>query len=222
MQRIVVDRAQKFAEVSTMVTQSDPNLDENSRYPLATAAAQQHDAVVQTGLIDGIQEIGKTAGLFFFFRSDCQYCHEDLVVLRTLELSTGIKIVPISLDGQGIDDDLFPNYLIDSGQAAKLGVRETPSFFLVRPPDLNNVVEIGQGFLSLDEMEKRIVEQSYYRGWIKTDLYEKSRLAAPMFVSGKPTDQDAMPADEQSLIEAALKNLPPDVASAKTSDGATQ
>jgi len=218
MQRVAVDRAQRFAEVSTMVTQSDPNLDENSRFPLATAAAQKHVTAVQAGLTEGIQQIGQTAGLFFFFQSDCEYCHEDLVVLRTLELTTGIKVVPISLDGQGIDDQLFPNYLIDSGQAARLGVRVTPSFFLVRPPDLNNVVEIGQGYLSLDELEKRIVEQSYYRGWIKTNLYEKSRIATPMFVNGEPTGggDDVAPGD-RAVIERALQNLPREVVSANAS-----
>lgn len=223
MQRVAVDRAQRFAEMSTMVTQSDPNLDENSRFPLATAAAQKHVTAVQAGLTEGIQEIGKTAGLFFFFRSDCEYCHEDLVVLRTLELSTGIKIVPISLDGQGIDDQLFPNYLIDTGQAARLGVRETPSFYLVRPPDMNNVVEIGQGYLSLDELEKRIVEQSYYRGWIKTNLYEKSRIATPMYVNGQPTGggDDIAPGD-QAVIEQALKSLPPDLVTASAATPTVQ
>lgn len=201
-----------------MVTQSDANLDENARFPLATAVAQAHVAEVQSGLVSGVQEIAKDAGLFFFFRSDCAYCHADLSVLRTLQLATGIKIIAISLDGQGIDNNLFPNYLVDNGQGARLGVRATPAFFLVRPPDLNNVVEIGQGYLSLDELQKRIVEQSYYRGWIKTNTYEKSRIAAPMFVNGAngKAQMDVGPEDAK-LIEAALTHLPPEVATTSSS-----
>lgn len=211
LKRVVMNRAQRFAEVSMMVTQADAHLDENARFPLATAAAQAHVASVQTGLVSAVQEIGQNAGLFFFFRSDCPYCHQDLGVLRTLQLTTGMKVTCISLDGSGIDDQMCPNYLIDNGQGMRLGVSATPAFFLVRPPDLNNVVELGQGFLSLDELEKRIVEQSYYRRWVNTEIYEKSRLAKPMYTNGEGggSDGDLQPG-EATLIEAAVRRLPPE------------
>lgn len=114
------------------------------------------------GLTRAVSQIAKRDGLFFFFRSDCPYCHADLPVLRTLQLTTGIRIVPITMNGQGIDDNLFPDYLIDSGQARRLGVTVTPTFFLVQPPNMAAIVPIGQGYMTLRQLETEIVQRSYY------------------------------------------------------------
>lgn len=188
-----------------MVTQGDPSLDENARFPIASAAAQQQVQNTQADTVSAIKSLSDQAGLFFFFRSDCPYCHADLSVLRTLELTTGIKITAVSLDGQGIDGSLFPNYVIDSGQAARLGVQATPAFFLVRPPNLNDVVEIGQGYLSLPDMQQRIVEQAYYHGWLDTDLYRRTRIAAPAYVREQAGSPEAgMGPDDLRVIDAAV------------------
>lgn len=184
LQRLAINRSQKFAEVTQMVTQGDPELDENARFPLATAGAQEEQVVVNQRTVEALRTISKDAGLFFFFRSDCVYCHKDLAVLRTLMLSTGIKITAISLDGQGIDPALFPNFVIDNGQALRLGISATPAFFLVKPPNVDSVISLGQGYLSLTELEERIVDQSYFKGWIDKDLYQSTRIAAPMMADG--------------------------------------
>lgn len=209
LQKLAVDRAQAYAEAATMVTQSDPDLDENARFPTASAAAEAATARAQTGLVSALQQLAHTAGLFFFFRSDCPYCHRDLSVLRTFELVTGMKVIGVSIDGQGIDDQLFPDYLIDNGQARRLGVVATPAFYLVRPPDMSDVVEIGQGYLSLDELETRIMEQAYYRHWVNGASFDQTRIAAPMYTasatSGNPGHIDQQDIDS---IEAVVATLP--------------
>lgn len=119
-----------------------------------------------SALVSSLQSLAPTTGLYFFFRSDCPYCHRSLEVLRELQLTTGIHITAVSLDGQGIDDELFPNYLIDNGQARALGVIETPTFFLVRPPNPGNISLIGAGYMPISQLETEIVEQALQRGWI--------------------------------------------------------
>lgn len=214
LQKLSVNRAQNYAEMAKMVTQSDASLDENTRYPSASAAAQATTERAQQGLVSGLQALSKSAGLFFFFRSDCPYCHRDLSVLRTLQLMTGIKIIAVSLDGAGIDDSLFPRYLIDNGQAARLGIRATPAFFLVRPPNMSDVVEIGQGYLSLDELETRIIEQAYYRHWINTNLYAPTRLAPPIYsASATPGNPGDIGTADIAAIQSAVSHLPPPGAS---------
>lgn len=208
LQRIAIDRSQKFAEVATMVTQGDPALDENARFPLATAGAQEQEEIVNQRMVDAVKNISQASGLFFFFRSDCPYCHKDLAVLRTLMLTTGIKITAISLDGPNIDDALFPNYVVDNGVGLKLGIQATPAFFLVKPPNLDSVVQIGQGYLSLTELEQRIVDQSYFKGWIDKDLYQSTRIAAPMMADGGSlSDGTGLTADDQSLITSTISRL---------------
>ncbi|AGG89102.1 MULTISPECIES: conjugal transfer protein TraF [Pseudomonadota] len=211
LQKVSVNRAQAYAQMAMMVTQGNAGLDENARFPSASAAAQEAVSRAQGGLIGGIQTLAKSAGLFFFFRSDCPYCHRDLSVLRTLELVTGMHVTAVSLDGQGIDDQLFPNFLIDNGQGARLGVRATPAFFLVRPPNLDDVVEIGQGYLSLDELETRIVEQAYYRHWLGAEDFQRSRIAAPLQAqSGNASAPPGLDGDDIAVIQAAVATLPPD------------
>ena len=123
-------------------------------------------------------------------------------------LTTGIKITPISLDGPGIDDTLFPNYVVDNGVGLKLGISATPAFFLVRPPDLNNVVEIGQGFLSLTDLEQRIVDQSYFKGWIDESLYKTTRVAQQsVAIQGAPGSKTSLTADDETLIRSVVSRL---------------
>lgn len=208
LQRVAIDRAQRFAEVTTMVTQGNPSLDENSRFPLATTASQAQVSRTQEALTRAVAEIAKSSGLFFFFSSRSAYAIQDLPVVRTLELSTGMKILPVSVDGRGIDSSLFPNFVTDHGQAARLGVQTLPAFFLVRPPNMVDVVPIGQGYLALDELEKRLVDEAYYRGWIGKALYDPTRIAAPMYVAGQSASQQSEIAPgDVSVIEAALSHL---------------
>ena len=210
LQHLAMDRAQRFAEVSMMVTQGDPALDENTRFPLASAAAQAGVQRARQGLVNAIQVLAKTTGMYFFFSSRCEYCHADLPVLRTFELETGMKVVGVSLDGQPIDNQLFPDYLINSDQAQRLGVQYTPAFFLVHPPNLTDVVEIGQGYLSLQQLEQRIVEEAYYHGWLSPATYRETRIASPLYEAGvSPRDQHTLSSKDAALITDVVGSLPP-------------
>lgn len=210
LQHLAMDRAQRFAEVSMMVTQGDPTLDENTRFPLASAAAQAGVERAKQGLVSAIQVLAKTTGMYFFFSSTCEYCHADLPVLRTFELETGMKIVGVSLDGQPIDNQLFPNYLINSDQAQRLGVQYTPAFFLVHPPNLTDVVQVGQGYLSLQQLEQRIVEEAYYHGWLSPATYRETRIASPLYQAGvSPRDQHTLSSQDAALITEVVGSLPP-------------
>lgn len=210
LQHLAMDRAQRFAEVSMMVTQGDPTLDENTRFPLATGAAQAGVERAKQGMVTAIQILAKTTGMYFFFSSTCEYCHADLPVLRTFELETGMKVVGISLDGQPIDNQLFPNYLINTDQAQRLGVSYTPAFFLVHPPNLTDVVELGQGYLSLQQLEQRTVEEAYYHGWLSPATYRATRIASPLYQAGvSPRSQHTLSNKDAVLISEVVDSLPP-------------
>lgn len=209
--RVSLDKASRFAQVAMLVTKGDPGLNEANRFPFAEAGIRVRDSQAQAGKIAAIAELAKHAGLFFFFRSDCPYCHEDLPVLQQLELQTGLKILAVSIDGRGIDDNLFPNWVPDSGQARKLGVTATPSFYLVRPDDQNAVVPIGQGYMSLDELESRIVDDAYYRRWLTPVQYQRAQ-SVPLIDPGQPFDAAAdptLPREDLSELETAVARLPP-------------
>jgi conjugal transfer pilus assembly protein TraF len=65
----------------------------------------------------------------------------------------GIEVLPVSLDGGGLPE--FPSPRVDARVAAELGVETVPSVFLVDPAG-RNVIPVGSGVMSVDELAERI------------------------------------------------------------------
>ena len=153
LQRVMMDKAQRFTDVARRVVMSDPLLDENQRRPIATFAA--NEANYQAGIASeqALAAIAKQAGILFFFRSDCRYCHIQAPLLALLEKRFGFKVYAVSLDGRPMPNGLYPDFHVDQGQAHLLGVISTPALFLMRPPD--GIVQLAQGAVSLDDLSGR-------------------------------------------------------------------
>jgi conjugal transfer pilus assembly protein TraF len=179
VQRLAMDRASEFQSTVAFVTEADPYLDQVARFPTSEGGAaiggRRADNEKEALLFD----ISKQTGIWFFYRSDCQYCHAMVPVLMNLKRQFGFTIMPISLDGLPLDPRL-PNFATDQGQASFLGVEVTPSIFLVRPPNMDDVVPIAQGFVPMSDIETRIVRMAYYHGWITKEQYAKTRIVNPL------------------------------------------
>ena len=68
---------------------------------------------------------------------------------------------------------LFGNFKLDRGQAALLGVQQTPAIFLMKPP--KQIVPLSQGVLSLEEMTGRILLAGKEAGWIDPSQYQTTQ-----------------------------------------------
>ena len=170
LQRVMVDKAQRFTDVARRVRRvvmSDPLLDENQRRPIATFAA--NEANYQAGIASeqALAAIAKQAGILFFFRSDCRYCHIQAPLLALLEKRFGFKVYAVSLDGRPMPIGLYPDFHVDQGQAHLLGVVSTPALFLMKPPD--NIIQLAQGAVSLDDLSGRRFDAGggFQRGWLR-------------------------------------------------------
>ena len=97
LQRVMMDKAERFTNAARYVVMSDPQLDETVRRPVATYAANEanHQASVMADRV--LKDIAGVAGILFFFRSDCPYCHVQAPILSMLETAYGFKIYPVSL-----------------------------------------------------------------------------------------------------------------------------
>ena len=51
---------------------------------------------------ESISALGRDHVLFFFFRSDCPYCHAFAPTLEAFQTRHGIRVVAISVDGAAI------------------------------------------------------------------------------------------------------------------------
>ncbi len=141
LQRVMMDKGSQFADVSQQVVMGDPVLDEISRRPLATYAANRMDREAGAQRDVALGEVAKRAGLFFFYRSDCPYCHAQAPIIESMALNYGFEVFAIAVDGLPLPSGEFPNYKVDSGQAQSLSVTTVPAVFLVDPP--NVITPIG-------------------------------------------------------------------------------
>jgi conjugal transfer pilus assembly protein TraF len=199
LQRVMMDKAQRFTDVARHVVMSDPLLDENQRRPIATFAA--NEANHQAGLASeqALGLIARQAGILFFFRSDCPYCHIQAPLLSLLEMRFGFKVYAVSLDGKPMPGGLYADFHIDRGQAHLLGVVSTPALFLMKPPA--EIVQLSQGTLSLDDLSGRILLAAKDSGWIDEATFEATR--------GQRTVPAIMP--PSSIITAEAMNSPADL-----------
>ncbi|MGB5834889.1 MAG: conjugal transfer protein TraF [Thiohalocapsa sp.] len=173
LQRLTIDKAERFAEATQRAVWSDPLLDETTHRPLATFAANLVNREAAANRDAALTETAKIAGLWFLFRSDCPYCEAQAPLLEVLRARYGFEVQAVSLDGRPLPGGFFPNFRTDRGQARRLGVVSTPALFLARPPD--GIVPLSQGVLSLAELQERIVNAATEAGWIAPDWRERTR-----------------------------------------------
>ena len=202
LQRVMMDKAEHFTNAARYVVMSDPQLDETVRRPIATYAANEANHQASLAADKALKDIAGVAGILFFFRSDCAYCHVQAPILSMLERAYGFKIYAVSLDGLPMPNGLFGNFKLDRGQAALLGVEQTPALFLMKPP--KQILPLSQGVLSLEEMTGRILLAGKEAGWIDPSQYQTTQgiRSTPMLL---PTTGSISPTTAQnplSLIQA--------------------
>ncbi|CAI9912113.1 Sex pilus assembly protein (plasmid) [Pseudomonas aeruginosa] len=155
MQRMMMDKASKFSEMSSKVIMKDPFLDEDSRRPVATYAANAMNKMAADSRDKVLKDLSQKVGLFYFFKSDCALCVEQAGVLQSLNHATGISVIPVSMDGENLPNGGFAEYRVDSGQAEKLGIFQAPALALAIPPNKSEIV--GYGAITLDVLYNRIL-----------------------------------------------------------------
>ena len=202
LQRVMMDKAERFTNAASYVVMSDPQLDETVRRPVATYAANEanHQASMMAGR--ALKDIAGVAGILFFFRSDCPYCHVQAPILSMLEKTYGFKIYPVSLDGLPMPTGLYGNFRLDKGQAALLGVEQTPALFLMKPP--KQIVPLAQGALSLEELTSRILLAAKEAGWLDDSQYQTTQgiRPTPLLVPTAGSITPAAAQDPLALIQA--------------------
>jgi conjugal transfer pilus assembly protein TraF len=153
-QRYVMDKSAVFADNWQRVVWKTPELDYSLKgRPTNSFAIDVYDGQTRTKQNEVIRALAKTHGLFFFFRSDCPYCHKFAPVLKRFEQDYGLPVFAVSLDGGRLPD--YPAALADNGMAANLNVRVVPALFLA-VPGTRDITPIGYGLMAPTELVERI------------------------------------------------------------------
>ncbi len=173
LQRIMMDKADAFAEAAQAAVASDPLLDANNERPLGTAAANavtQIAAQAQDGLL---RHVAGFAGFMLFVRSDCLICAQQIATVQMLNRQFGFRVLVVSLDGAPPRGVTMPGLLRDAGQAARLGVRQVPVLFVMRPPA--TVVPVSYGVLTLEDLKARVLLLARQAQWVSEDAWRATQ-----------------------------------------------
>jgi conjugal transfer pilus assembly protein TraF len=153
-QHLALETASRFAELSQRVVWTTPSLDPSVQgRPTAPTGASLYDAEQAQRKRAKWAQLAQTHAFFFFFRSDCPYCHRFAPLLKQFSLNSGIEVFPISMDGQGLPQ--FPEFRPDNGIAGRLNVTQVPALFLAEPRT-GKVLPVGYGVISPNDLERRI------------------------------------------------------------------
>ena len=139
---------------SQRVAWATPHLDMTLEgRPVNSVGIDVFDREQQAARSRSIVALGQTHALFFFFRSDCPYCHAFAPILRSFAGKHGLTIVPVSLDGGGLPE--FPQFRVNNGIATALRVETVPAVFLAQPTT-GVITPVGTGVLSESQLVERI------------------------------------------------------------------
>ncbi len=152
-QQQVFALSQKFADVFQKVVFANPQLDNTfSGRPVAPLALTVYEDEQRIGQQNRLKTIGHSYGMYFFFRSDCPYCHAFAPIVKQFSEQYGMTVFPVSTDGKGLPE--YPSPITDNGVARTLGVSAVPSVFLASP-QTGNIIPLGAGMMSFSELQQR-------------------------------------------------------------------
>jgi conjugal transfer pilus assembly protein TraF len=173
LQRVAIERAEKFAYASVETNALNPTLDTTVDDPVSSFARGQLEKISSEQREEALTKLGEEVGIWYFYASTCQYCKRMNNTLRTfLDRHSNFTILPIAIDHQSMPDGSFPNWVPDSGQAQGLGVTQTPTLFVFRPP--RKLIMLGVGALSAPAMEKKLLQIAKRENWISEDDYNRA------------------------------------------------
>lgn len=152
-QEQLTQRAALYSDVWRRVIWQNPELNYELKRPVNNAAISAYADERRVTEARTLSDIGKEWGLFFFFRSDCTYCHRLAPTLKFLTEAYGISVLPVSLDGGGLPEYPAPNR--DNGLVDKLGVRQVPMLVLGSVKD-KRLLPLGSGVISAQDVIERI------------------------------------------------------------------
>lgn len=155
LQRISLDKAQRFADVSRVITMSDPLIDESIRRSTSSFAANSQTKMAGDAQVELLQSLSTKVGLFFFYKANCELCLKQSQILKSFKYSSDFTIIPISLDGSFLEGNPFGSFRKDSGQAKLLGINDAPALALAIPPKTARIVSFAP--IAADAIRSRIL-----------------------------------------------------------------
>lgn len=162
VKRIIMDKAQRYADMAMKVNSSDPMLNENNRIPYASGGAQSVRNANFLAQQQAVRELAKVGGAVVFVDGHCRFCTQEIPIMEGIKKSFGLEYIIVTIDGT-VPKNYKGQAQTDNGLFQKLGLKLTPSVVFIPSPkgykkgiDPNTYFIIAQGFYAQDELAKQI------------------------------------------------------------------
>jgi conjugal transfer pilus assembly protein TraF len=177
LQKIAMDKAEKFALMTQQVNTLNPALDESIDNPTTKYAKDANTALRDRERTQVLTTLGSEVGIYYFFKSDCPFCAKQNSLIQALQSKYGFSVLPVSLDRRPFADGSFANWVPDQGQGAALNIMSTPTIYLYRAPD--KIVLLAASLQTLPELERRILQVANAHKWLSDDDFERAMRGSP-------------------------------------------
>lgn len=155
MQKDMVDRSKVFSDVWMETVFLNPSLDNTIANPVNQKGRHIQLDLEKNQTVDTIKGLSQEYGLFFFFSSNCEFCHQFAPIVKQFSEKYGWEVLPITLDGGSLEE--FPNAQRDNGLFSQWNTEVLPALFAVNP-NTGHVIPIAFGLTGIDQMEIRIMK----------------------------------------------------------------
>lgn len=173
LQRLTMDKSQRFADAVEAAVKTTPALDEVTRRPTSSLGARLATERATQAEGTAVRTLAKQVGLWFFYSKGCNACASQASILAGVREIYRLPITAISLDGSPPPAP-FTKFKTDQGQSKRLGIETPLAMYLVNPAT-RQVVAIAQGLLARDQIVSRVLLAAHTAGWITDKQYNRTR-----------------------------------------------
>ena len=173
LQHVMMDKASTFTDAFRQVVATTPYLDANNERPIDSAGANATNEIAEAATTDLVKKLAEKVGLVFFFSSGCAICEQQVDVLEAAQRIYGFSVLAVSLDGKPLPGGRPKAWVVDAGQAHRMGVRAAPAIVLMRPP--GEFAGVSESVLSLTTLVERVLLRARVAGWVSDADYQATQ-----------------------------------------------
>ncbi len=157
LQKMALDKSQKFEDISRRIPLLDPQYDELRNRPQSPHENLLHKKAAEKKRLAIFKKIAQKAGIFFIYKGSCSKCHLAKRQVNALS-QYGFKIIAISADDLLFKDLMVEKNVSDKNIPLMLGITSVPSLVLVAPDSEQKFTVLTSSLLKDSDLYARIIE----------------------------------------------------------------
>lgn len=156
LQKLALDKSQRFANEAQLTMLRSPWLDEMSNLQVSTEAriVLNEEVLAQENIV--LQALTKRVGLIFYYKGACRYCKLAVPNINALH-DLGFKIIAVSLDGMALPGLKAFRSETAVNPPPELGITKVPALVYLDPLSKERPLVLASGLISKSELMARLI-----------------------------------------------------------------